>query len=123
MLSKCSLALILNVAIELVRISALCMVIFNASFDGNKAAPAPASDSASGLLISGGGGGGLLSPLGGAFGGETDDDGTKRIPLAANRAPCDDGDIVRFCGEGIGGIFVATDVGIGTGGGKWLGGV
>lgn len=94
------------------------MVIFNASFDDNGV---PDSVSmASGLLINGGGGGGL-SPVAFAdtFGGDTDDDvTTKRIPLAVIRAACDDGDIVRFCGDANGGKFVAAvDVGIETGGG------
>lgn len=113
----CSLALIRSVAIELVRISALCMVIFNALSFGIRLAESP---SASGLLINGGG---ALSGVD-APGGDADDDETSRMPLDAMRTPCE-GEMDRFCGDTIGGKLDDADVvgGNGAGGGKWFGGV
>lgn len=114
-LSRCSLALIRSVAIELVRISALCIVIFKALSFGNIFAASP-SDSE--LFINGGG---SLSAVD-APGGDTDDDETRRIPLEAIRTPCD-GDIERFCGDVIVGKLDEADVVDGNGGCKWFGGV
>lgn len=116
-LSKCSFALVRNVAMELVRISELCIVMFNAlSLDNKFGSPLP---SVSVPLI----GGGFSTPIAVvALGGDVDeaDDDTKRIPADDKRIPCD-GDIERFCGEPIGGKLVTDDGN--DAGGKWFGGV
>lgn len=82
-LSKCSLALIRKVAIELVRMSVLCIVIFSAPSFGNKFGSAVAS--ASVFLYDAD----LSEPeTAAALGGDEDEvEDTRRIPLDDNRIP------------------------------------
>lgn len=92
-------------AIELVRISELCMVILSALSFANGFASLAAS--ASVTLICGCF---SLPKLLDRFCGEFDEvEDTIRMPPDEMRIPCD-GDMDKFCGEPIGGKLLAADV-------------